>query len=329
MTSTPLELREVDEVEVLVLADNFTDVTAPQSESVHRTERVSGNVRSSTHFAGEVPVALRAEHGFGALITTRIGREVHQLVFDTGSSPDGFSWNSEVLGVDLAEVEGVVLSHGHFDHTGGLDGVLRKAKRRPLPLYAHPHIWRKREQPGSRLSAYGSPTLDRASVESHSVTVHENTGPALLAASTALITGEIPRNSEFERGVPQQKAFVSDEWVEDEKTWDDQAIILNIRNKGLLVLTGCGHSGIVNTLEYAARLQPNVPVFAVAGGFHLNGADPHAVLRPVVSAFETYSPSLVLTCHCTGHDAFAALSKQLPGKVTAGAIGTKLSIARG
>src|SRR6476620_9519457 len=157
----PIALVPVDEVVVTTLVDNVFDGLLTGSDRVHRAAFSSGIVTAPLFEGGRTTAGLRAEHGFSALVTVRRGGTTTTLLFDTGISPDGMTVNAARLGIDLADVQGVVLSHGHFDHAGGLVGLAGRRGPRSLPMTVHPLIWTRR-----RLAAPGAvpvelPTLSR------------------------------------------------------------------------------------------------------------------------------------------------------------------------
>src|SRR4051794_33824367 len=195
----PIALQPVDEVVVTTLVDNLYDGLLTGGPGVTRAGLGIG-VQPAPQFEGATTAAgLRAEHGFSALVTVRRGARSTTLLFDTGVSPDGMVVNAGRLGVDLGDVQGVVLSHGHFDHAGGLAGL---AGRRPLPMTVHPLVWTRR-----RLAVPGAeprelPTLSRRALEGEGFSVIERREPSLLVDGCVLITGEIDRTTEFEHGMP-------------------------------------------------------------------------------------------------------------------------------
>src|ERR1700734_677997 len=148
----PVTLPEADEVAVTVMVDNFFDALLASAAGVTRTPMGAGRVAAGQFAGGETVAGLRAEHGFSALVTVRSGNTSSTLLFDTGASPDGLAVNAERLGIDVSGLQGVVLSHGHVDHTGGFDGLARLRGRSGLPLTVHPAVWTRRrlELPGGR-----------------------------------------------------------------------------------------------------------------------------------------------------------------------------------
>src|SRR5580692_6249453 len=176
----PVTLPAVDEVTVTTMVDNTFDALLA-SAGVTRTPMGAGRVAAWPFAGGETVAGLRAEHGFSALVTVRSGNTSTALLFDTGASPDALAVNAERLGLDAGGLQGVVLSHGHFDHAGGFEGMARLRGRSGLPLTVHPAVWTRRrlELPGGRVLEM--PTLSRGALEREGFAVIERRQPSLLA----------------------------------------------------------------------------------------------------------------------------------------------------
>jgi 7,8-dihydropterin-6-yl-methyl-4-(beta-D-ribofuranosyl)aminobenzene 5'-phosphate synthase len=173
LAADPVTLPEVDEVTIVALVDNTFDALLASTSGVARPSPAAGRVAAWQFADGETVAGLRAEHGFSALVTVRSASKSSTLLFDTGTSPDGLAVNAERLGVDVGGLQGVVLSHGHFDHSGGFDGLARLRGRSGLPLTLHPAAWTRR-----RLALPGNqgpelPTLSRGALEREGFSVIE------------------------------------------------------------------------------------------------------------------------------------------------------------
>jgi 7,8-dihydropterin-6-yl-methyl-4-(beta-D-ribofuranosyl)aminobenzene 5'-phosphate synthase len=318
----PVTLPEADEVAVTVMVDNTFDALLAPAAGVTRPPRGAGRV-AARQFAGGAAVAgLRAEHGFSALVTVRRGNASSTLLFDTGASPDALAVNAERLGIDVGALQGVVLSHGHFDHAGGFDGLARLLGRSGLPLTVHPAVWTRRrlELPGGQ--ALEMPTLSRDALEREGFQVIERRLPSLLAGPV-LVTGEVDRVTEFEHGMPpQHQAWDGHGWRHDPAVIDDQALVINVRGRGLVIITGCGHAGVVNIVRHAMRLTGVGRLLAVIGGFHLSGPAFEPVIAPTVAALTDLAPELIAPGHCTGWRAQHTLAAALPDAWVQGSVGT-------
>ena len=235
--------------------------------------------------------------------------------------------NAERLGVDVGALQGVVLSHGHFDHAGGFDGLARLRGRSGLPLTVHPAVWTRRRQvlPGGRELAM--PTLSRGALEREGFEVIERRQPSLLAGAV-LVTGEVDRVTEFEHGMPpQHQAWDGHGWRHDPAVIDDQALVISVRGRGLVVITGCGHAGVVNIVRHAMRLDWRRLLLAVIGGFHLSGPAFEPVIAPTVAALTELAPGLIAPGHCTGWRAQHALAAALPQAWVQGSVGTTYTLS--
>ena len=323
----PVAVPEADEVTVTTMVDNVFDALLAPARGVARAPMGAGRVPAGQFTGGETVAGLRAEHGFSALVTVRTGTASSTLLFDAGASPDALAVNAERLGADVGALQGVVLSHGHFDHVGGLDGLARLRGRSGLPMTVHPAAWTRRrlELPGGR--SLEMPTLSRGALEREGFTVIERRQPSLLAGGI-LITGEVDRVTEFEHGMPpSHQAWDGHGWQHDPTVIDDQALAVNVRGRGLVVVTGCGHAGVVNIVRHAMRLTGVSRLLAVIGGFHLSGPAFEPVIEPTVSALTELAPELIVPGHCTGWRAQHALAAKLPGAWVQTSVGTSYTLS--
>lgn len=253
---------------------------------------------------------LRPEHGFAAWIEAA-GRRV---LFDTGQGTTLVE-NAERLGVDLGTLDALVLSHGHYDHTGGVPHVLSRAPA--AEVHAHP------ASTGCRFSIKDGaarpvdmPGPTRAALDAHPGGVRWTTGAEPLAPGVGL-TGEIPRLTDYEDvGGP---FFVDADGREADPITDDQALWIRAE-RGLVVITGCGHAGVVNTLRRALALSGAPRVHAVLGGFHLNAAGERRLSR-TIDALRELDPDLIVPCHCTGEAAVERLRQAFGERVVQGSSG--------
>jgi len=276
---------------------------------------------------GQTYPGLIAEHGFSALVTTRRGPTTHTVLFDTGVSPDGMATNFERLGLDAAAIEVVVLSHGHSDHGGGFPGLARLRGRSGLPLTVHPLVWSRRRFALPDQPAWELPTLSRSALEAEGFEVIERRQPSLLLAGSVLITGEVDRTTDFEHGIPNHEAFRDGRWEPDPLILDEQALVVHVRGRGLVVLTGCGHAGAVNIARHAMRLTGVDRLHALLGGFHLTGPAFEPIIEPTVAAFAAMAPDVLVPAHCTGWKAQHRLASALPNAFLPNAVGTSFTLA--
>ncbi|MDQ4117810.1 MAG: MBL fold metallo-hydrolase [Actinomycetota bacterium] len=323
----PIALQPVDEVLVTTLVDNVYDALLPGDEHVRRAGFMVGSAPAPQFEGGTTAVGLVAEHGFGALVQVRRGDTTTSLLFDTGLSPDALVTNADRLGIDVSGVQGVVLSHGHFDHAGGLAGLARRLGSGRMPMVVHPQAWTRRRlaMPGREPDEL--PTLSRRALEGEGFTVIERREPSLLVDDCVLVTGEVDRTTEYERGMPPpHQAWTGRDWQHDPTVIDDQALVVHVRGRGLFVITGCGHAGAVNIVRQAVRLTGVDRLHGLVGGLHLGGPAFEPVIPPTIAALTELDPALIVPGHCTGWRAQHVLAAALPDAWVQGSSGTTFRV---
>ena len=322
-----IALEPVESVVVTTLMDNLTDIFMPDQGPARRPAAGRGPSRpASVMEDGQAPDALVAEHGFSVLVTVaKAGRE-HRFLFDAGTSPDGVTQNMRRLGIDPGSIEAIVCSHGHFDHTTGLDGLVRAVGRANLPVLIHPHFWRRRRITLPGRDPFELPTTSRRALAEAGFEVIEERQPSFLFGGSVLITGEVPRTTGYEPGFPPQQAWTGRGWEPDPLVLDDQALIINVAGRGLVVITGCGHAGVVNISRYARRLTGVQPLYALIGGFHLNGPLFEPLIPRVLDELAAMDPGVLVPAHCTGWRAQHAMSARFPAAFVPNTVGTSFHL---
>jgi 7,8-dihydropterin-6-yl-methyl-4-(beta-D-ribofuranosyl)aminobenzene 5'-phosphate synthase len=318
----PIDLEPVDEVTVTTLVDNSYDGLLVDDGPARRRGLMGGPAVAAPVFEdGTTRIGLVAEHGYSALVTTRRGDEHHTVLYDTGVSPDGLAANMERLELDVGDLEAIVLSHSHFDHAGGFSGLARLAGRRRLPLTVHPYVWSRRRIVFPGRPEVELPVLSRRSLEAEGFSVIERRQPSVLVGDV-LVTGEVDRTTDFEQGMPYHEAHRAGRWEPDPTILDDQAVVVNLRDRGLVIVTGCGHSGAVNIARHAMRLTGVGRLHALIGGFHLTGPGFEPIIGPTVEALTSLAPEVVVPAHCTGWKAQHRIAAALPEAFLPNAVGT-------
>jgi 7,8-dihydropterin-6-yl-methyl-4-(beta-D-ribofuranosyl)aminobenzene 5'-phosphate synthase len=332
MAGAAIELEPVARLRVTILMDNVADPLLPDREGVLRHSwpkaLAPGAPRAPARMAasGAVPDALIAEPGFSALLRVETRRGERTLLFDAGVSPNGVVENVRRLGLSLGDVEAIVLSHGHWDHVTGMEGVAAALGRANLPVVLHPEFWSRRRISFPGLDPAELPSASRAALEGAGFEIVEERRPSFLLDGSLLVTGEVDRTTEFETGFRGHEAFRGGSWQPDPLILDDQALVLRVRERGLVVLSGCGHAGIVNTVRYARRLTGEERIAAIVGGFHLSGPMFEPIIAPTVRAFDELSPSLLVPAHCTGWRAVHQLAARFPDAFVQSAVGTTIEL---
>ena len=324
----PITLEPVDEVTVTTLVDNVYDALLTSDDTITRAPLAAGTAQAPQFEPGRTHVGLIAEHGFSALVTARRGATTTSVLFDTGLSPEAMVTNAGRLGIDLSGLHAIVLSHGHFDHAGGLAGLAARRGTRSVPMVVHPLVWTRRRLalPGGRADDW--PTLSKQALAGEGLEVIERRQPSLLAGGSILITGEVDRTTDFEHGMPPtHQHWTGTTWEPDPLVLDDQALVVNVRGKGLVIVTGCGHAGAVNIVRYAQRLTGVPRLHALLGGLHLSGAFFTPSIGPTVDALTELAPDLLAPGHCTGWRAQHTLAAALPDSWVQGSSGTRYQLA--
>jgi 7,8-dihydropterin-6-yl-methyl-4-(beta-D-ribofuranosyl)aminobenzene 5'-phosphate synthase len=302
------QLLPADRVDVTILVDNYLDIFVPPATSVDR------------RLPFDPGRLLFAEHGFSCLVRVFSGEKEHTILLDTGLSPDCLFHNANELGLDLSTIEAVVLSHGHFDHIGGLMAFFSGTPRE-VPLVLHPDAFLQRRMKSPATGIVDLPQIDALALQSAGADLHQRKDPSTLAEGHLLVTGEVERTTSFERGMPGMEALIDGRWIVD-PILDDQALVINIQDKGLVVISGCAHAGIINTVEYAKKITGISTVHAVLGGFHLTGPAFEPIIRPTIDEMKRIDPDYIIPMHCTGWNAINGFAREMPGKFILNTVGT-------
>jgi 7,8-dihydropterin-6-yl-methyl-4-(beta-D-ribofuranosyl)aminobenzene 5'-phosphate synthase len=257
---------------------------------------------------------LLGERGLGILVETG---EVN-ILFDTGRSISA-SHNADLLGVDLSRINKIVLSHGHSDHTGGLRQVLRKV-RKETEIIAHPDIWAVRYN--IKEANYIGIPFHRQTLESLGARFNLTKEPVRITANV-MTSGEIPMTTDYEKIEPHLQIEEGGGFKPD-KLLDDQALIINTE-PGLVVILGCAHRGIINTLYHARRLTGVKTIRAVLGGCHLIDATEERVYL-TIAALKELGVQRVGVSHCTGLPASAIMAQEFGDGFFFNNAGTKTSL---
>ena len=315
---------ETSDVQITVLVDNVASLMARGTETVKRfTDK-----------------PLLAEHGFSAFVHLKEARK--QILWDAGVTRVALTENARRMEINLSLVDAIALSHGHRDHFAALTDVLHLIVPRPeskewgrtisvpeiedwiashcVPLVAHPACFRERWVIARDGRRYGPSRVPRAEWEAAGAQVIESAEPYQLAPG-CWTTGAVPRRSFEQAGTPARYVFRAGSQFVRDYLEDDQSIVLNVRDKGLVVLTGCAHAGVVNTVHYAREISGVDRVWAVLGGFHLAPAEDEEIER-TIDAIGALEPQMVVPSHCTGWKAIMRFAQRMPEEFVQGTVGT-------
>lgn len=311
------EFGEAEQVLITVLVDNKADLMVDSNEIVK-------------YFEDE---PLLSEHGFSALIS--FGDPDSAILWDAGVSRIALVENLRRMKIDPASIKDVVLSHGHRDHYAAFTDVLTAMALEPeareweeqvvvgeidhwikdhqINLIAHPAAFRERwwvKDDGTKVGPYFPPP--KGAWESAGARVILSEDPYQLGPG-CWTTGFIPRRSFEGAGRPAKLHYrEGDSFIRDDME-DDQALAINVKDKGLVILSGCAHAGIVNTVEYAIEISGINSVLAVIGGFHLAPAKDDEI-RQAIDHIKSLNPKLVVPSHCTGFQALCQFALQMPDR---------------
>ncbi len=261
-----------------------------------------------------------AEWGLSILVETD---EVNVLL-DTGQSISA-SHNADTLGIDLSKIDKIVLSHGHVDHTGGLQEVLSRM-RKEVEIIAHPDVWAAKynRREGQKDRYIGIP-FQRQELESLGASFNLTTKPVKIT-DNIMTTGEIPMVTDFEEvdsGGPS-RLIKEDAGLKPDELLDDQALIINTE-LGLFVILGCAHRGIINTLYHAQQLTGVKQIHTVVGGAHLMDASEERIWR-TIGALRDLGVQRLGLCHCTSLPAITVIAPEFGDSFLFNSTGTSLNL---
>jgi len=309
-------LQAVDELEVLVVVDNYADTLLPSEPGV---------IRHPVGEDGRLPSdTLLAEHGLCLLLKARSGDRSGSILLDAGYSPVAAPRNLDRLGERLEDISALVVRHGHEDHVGAAVSLLERLAEPTIVLHPEafsvPRYWRSDDGTLYRIPAL----LKRKEMIRRGIRIIESPGPTWVADGLFLVTGEIPRATSFEHGLPGSVKEVNGEFVPD-TVIDDQAVVVDVRGHGLVVISGCAHAGIVNSIRYARTLMGMRPLYAAIGGFHLTGEPFRAAIEPTIDALRDENVCRIVPMHCTGVDAVSRMRTSFRGRCAISAVGTRFT----
>ena len=311
-----ITVHEADKIEITTLQDNYIELSAGDNTDIIQRARPLKGL--------EMKNSILAEHGFSSLVTITSGKMSRTILFDFGFSEHGAAYNADVLDIDLTSVEVMALSHGHLDHVGGLEQLSRRVKKKNVELVLHPSAFKtpRYVKVSEELKIF-FPPFTREKALAAGVTLRETNKPYPLLDNHILFLGEIPRKTEFEKGMPN--AYFEEDGKE---LWDpiddDTAIVANIRDRGLVIISGCAHSGIINTVNFARELTGIEKVYAIVGGFHLTGPDWSDITLLTTEALNDINPEYIVPTHCTGRKAIMYMEMEMPHQFLLNMSGTTL-----
>jgi 7,8-dihydropterin-6-yl-methyl-4-(beta-D-ribofuranosyl)aminobenzene 5'-phosphate synthase len=320
-----IDIGSVDQVSLTVMVDNKADLIVESSEQVK--------------YFTKVP--LLAEHGFSVLI--RLDNKGSAILWDAGVSKVALLENFRRMKIDVTSIHKIALSHGHLDHYAAMTDVLEALDILPedkewgatvkaeevetwieasrIPIVAHPAALRERwwvNDKGNFVGPFFPPPEQEWQALGAKIALSEE--PYRLD-NGCWTTGYIPRVSFEKSGRSEKLRYRKGSDFHPDDLEEDQAIVINIEGKGLVVLSGCAHSGIVNTIAYAMSFSKIDTIYAVIGGFHLARASDDEIDQ-TIEYFREVKPSFIIPCHCTGLHAISRFAQEFPDQFIEGVVGT-------
>ncbi len=305
-------VKPVDALEISVLVDNVTDPLSTLPKDVKGENAVlrdKGLRVTSGH------ARCCANHGLSLVITARIGSDIQILLFDAGPEAYTFARNGDRLGTPFGEVGAIFLSHGHWDHGGGLPEALRLVTSanggNPVPFHVNEGMFATRglRQPNGTVVPAEN-VMKPVDLERRGAAIVNSPDARAIMERMFYVSGEIPRVTPYERGLPPHVKLAQDgsAWEPDPLILDERYVAAHVKGKGIVVFTACSHAGVINVLKDARNVFGDVPLYAVMGGFHLSGAEVEAVIPDTIRDFADFALKRIVPCHCTGWRAVHALA---------------------
>ena len=324
------DILTVDALEVLVVIDNATDnlSTAPNNVIPEWTGLLTGGRMKFVSGQG----TCCAHHGLSLLITVRVGNEKRTLLFDAGPEGATFMRNAEILGIDFASVEAVVLSHGHWDHAGGLvaaiEAISRSRTTRGVDCFVHPEMFAERamRRPNGELVRFEL-VPDPDALGKAGASVINTREPQFIAGGAFYLSGEVPRVTGYERGLPGSVRRGADgqSWEPDPLIMDERFLSVHVKDRGQFIFSACSHAGLINVLTHARSVFPSVPLYGVMGGLHLAGVT-EKVIPDTVADLKQFALKLLAPGHCTGWRALSAMAAVFGDELVPSAVGKRYVI---
>jgi 7,8-dihydropterin-6-yl-methyl-4-(beta-D-ribofuranosyl)aminobenzene 5'-phosphate synthase len=315
--ATKVQIPEAEKIVITVITDNLADINRLDYKIAKRLAYGASPLEATVH----------AEHGLSYHVETVVEGKSHSCLYDFGVDARGILRNIDLLKIDLRQVEALGISHDHFDHQVALVEVL-KAKRqefaKEVPLYVGEQFFvgTYNKRPSGRIVQVN--LLKKEDVEGLGfVRIVEVKGPTAIIPG-AYLPGKIEQVTDYERIAPNFLAKKGNEFVQ-ETFPGEQALVLNAKGKGLVVLSSCAHRGVVNSVKQAQRMTGIEKVHALIGGFHLINAKPELILKTVAD-IKAISPDYIVPTHCTGYEAISTFAREMPENFILNTAGTRYII---
>jgi 7,8-dihydropterin-6-yl-methyl-4-(beta-D-ribofuranosyl)aminobenzene 5'-phosphate synthase len=315
MAQAATGITEVDKLTIWVLTDNYYDANKTDVKCSKRYRVVPGK-------------SIHAEHGLSYYIETIVNGKTSVCMYDYGLDSVGVMNNMALLGIDVGKVNAFSLSHGHFDHYTNAVSIIKQNQSRiskGAPFYVGEEAFARRYtlRPGAtEPSDLGQ--LKKEEIEALGLKVLEVKTPTEIIPG-AYFTGNIERVTGYEK-VPANFTIKRGDKIEHDTFPGEQAVFFKVKGKGLVVLSGCAHAGIVNTVKQAQKVAGTDKIHAIMGGFHLINAKPE-IIQSTAADIKAMKPDYIVPAHCTGFEALVAFSREMPNEFVQNTAGTQYTFA--
>jgi 7,8-dihydropterin-6-yl-methyl-4-(beta-D-ribofuranosyl)aminobenzene 5'-phosphate synthase len=339
-----IDVPVIDEITIREITDNSHDIYLKGTES-------PGLIVRRTGFP-DAPQGktLESEWGLALYLESHKDKESRRYLLDFGFTPDVYANNLELMKIDVSQVDALIISHGHFDHVGGLTGFLegyRARMRKALPLYTggeDDFCARFNRNADGSLSNFGTP-LDRRKLKALDIQTVLSETPMIMEGH-AFTTGAVPRTS-FEHVLPNTmveygvrdglgcntNAYMNHHFTPEElagnpvpdQHWHEHATCFKLGDRGLVVVSSCGHAGVINTLRRAQEVSGIDKIYALVGGLHLAPA-PDDYLAKVMAELKTFDLDHVMPMHCSGQNFIDLAKREMPEKLILCGTGTSFTL---
>ncbi|MBN1907420.1 MAG: MBL fold metallo-hydrolase [Deltaproteobacteria bacterium] len=311
MKQAGIHVTDAERVTVWVLTDNYYDATRPDTEYAIRYRSSPGR-------------CIHAEHGLSFYIEIESGGRRGACMFDFGMDPVGVANNMDLLGIDIGKADAFGLSHGHYDHFMGAAKILKLNSSRikdGTPFYVGKEAFLNRYslRPGAKI-ATDIGRLDQTEIEASGVSIREVVNPIEIIPG-GYISGDIERTTPYETPSPSLLVKRDDSLVPDDFR-GEQALFFNVKGRGLVIISGCAHAGIVNTVKHVQNITGIKKVHAILGGFHLVNAKEDKIID-TIEDIKMINPDIIAPLHCTGFEAVAAFMNAMPDAFIINTAGTQ------
>lgn len=320
-------MHQADGIRVTVLVENWIDILLGEEEFIGRPGLVH-------HFDPKNQV-VEAENGLSLFIESFAGGKRHCVLFDTGLGPNVITHNFDALGINPEDVDQIAISHGHLDHHGGLATVLPQIGH-PVPVVIHPDAFLPRYviMGDRQVAPYYNRSLAREELEALGArwVLSRESVPV---APGILTTGEIPLETDFEGPPPEDTPITYDPGLYQirdgvfglDRVTDEQALVANIRGEGLVVITGCGHRGVINTVHRSRWVTGVDDLALVMGGFHLGfPGTPQERIDRTTEELAKLDAKRIVPMHCSGFECMAQVAAKMPDEFLQYTVGMTIEV---